>query len=84
MSFGGDLPSMYEKFAFEEVYAKGVLAVCSAGNAGNDYYHFPASFDTVISVAAVNNKATLLRLWLCVQFRLEQMISKLDSNPPHS
>ena len=33
-------------------YANGALAVASAGNDGSEAYHYPASFDNVLSVAA--------------------------------
>jgi serine protease len=54
MSLGGGRSSRTELNAFNNLYNKGVLSVAAAGNAGNTSYSYPASYDSVISVAAVD------------------------------
>jgi subtilisin family serine protease len=56
MSLGGDLQSRVENQAFANAYAAGILSVAAAGNAGNTRRSYPASYDSVISVAAINNQ----------------------------
>lgn len=54
MSLGGSSRSRNEEQAFNNWYEKGVLHVASAGNAGNNQQSFPASYSSVISVAAID------------------------------
>jgi serine protease len=55
MSLGGGKPiGPWEESAFNSAYAAGVLSVASAGNAGNTQKSYPASHDSVISVAAID------------------------------
>jgi serine protease len=55
MSLGGGKPiGPWEENAFNSAYAAGVLSVASAGNAGNTQKSYPASHDSVISVAAID------------------------------
>jgi serine protease len=55
MSLGGGKPiGPWEENAFNNAYAAGVLSVASAGNAGNNQKSYPASHDSVISVAAID------------------------------
>lgn len=44
-----------EEAAFDAAYAAGVLSFAAAGNAGNTAHTYPASYDSVISVAAVDS-----------------------------
>ncbi len=55
MSFGGPQSTMTEKNALQSIYEKGVLLIAGAGNNGDTGYSFPASYDSVMSVAAVDN-----------------------------
>jgi len=58
MSLGGNISSVTEDSAFQSAYNAGVLSVAAAGNAGNTRKSYPASYASVISVAAVDsNKA---------------------------
>ncbi|MDY0022986.1 S8 family serine peptidase [Arenimonas caeni] len=58
MSLGGSTSSSTESAAFASLYAGGVLSIAAAGNDGNTAHSYPASYDSVISVAAVDsNKA---------------------------
>lgn len=58
MSLGGSVKSRTEDRAFANAYANGVLSVAAAGNDGNTRHSYPASYDSVISVAAIDeNKA---------------------------
>jgi serine protease len=41
---------------FERMYNQGVLLVSASGNRGNGDYSFPASHDSVISVASATNQ----------------------------
>jgi serine protease len=54
MSLGGSVASSTEEAAFQDLYNTGILLVAAAGNAGNTAYSYPASYPSVISVAAVD------------------------------
>jgi len=41
---------------YKEKYEDGILIVAAAGNSGNTIYSYPASYDSVISVAAVDRR----------------------------
>lgn len=57
--FGG--PLEFEQRAFNKFYNDGTLLVAAAGNEGVESYNWPASYDSVMSVAAVNeNKQVAL------------------------
>jgi subtilisin family serine protease len=43
-----------EKDAFDLLYSQGILSVAAASNEGIDKYHYPASYDSVVSVAAID------------------------------
>ncbi|WP_210330585.1 S8 family serine peptidase [Aliikangiella sp. G2MR2-5] len=59
MSLGGSASSNAERNAFEAAYNQGVLSIAASGNdgssSGNDAYSYPASYDVVMSVAAVDS-----------------------------
>ncbi|HEY3124658.1 MAG TPA: S8 family serine peptidase [Thermoanaerobaculia bacterium] len=55
MSLGGGAPSTTEQNAFNDAWNAGVLSVAAAGNDGNSAYSYPASYSTVISVAAIDS-----------------------------
>lgn len=55
MSLGGPLKSRSEQRAFAQAFNDGVLPVAAAGNDGNTRKSYPASYDSVISVAAVDS-----------------------------
>lgn len=52
---GRDCRSDAEAAAFDQLYDAGVLSVAAAGNEGNRQQTFPASYDSVISVAALDS-----------------------------
>ncbi|NVJ67340.1 MAG: S8 family peptidase [Gammaproteobacteria bacterium] len=54
MSLGGSLESKLEKRAFERARKNGVLSIAAAGNDGNSTHSYPASYDSVMSVGAVD------------------------------
>lgn len=61
MSLGGSASSNAERTAFENAASAGVLSIAAAGNSGNSSMSYPASYDAVVSVAAVDssrNKAS--------------------------
>ncbi|TQV81443.1 S8 family serine peptidase [Aliikangiella coralliicola] len=61
MSLGGSNSSNAERSAFNSANSRGVLSIAAAGNAGNSSLSYPASYDSVVSVAAVDsagNKAS--------------------------
>lgn len=61
MSLGGSGQSTAERQAFANSYAQGMLHIAAAGNGGNSAKSYPASYDSVVSVAAVDsseNKAS--------------------------
>jgi subtilisin family serine protease len=59
MSLGGPRPNGLEKRAFNNLYQAGILHVAAAGNDGNTDDNYPASYDSVISVAAVDESLTV-------------------------
>ncbi len=54
MSFGSATSSTTEEEVFQGIESSGVLLVAAAGNDGTTGYSYPASYDSVISVAAIN------------------------------
>lgn len=54
MSLGGGRASGKERRAFNNLYDAGILHIAAAGNDGNTAYSYPASYDSVVSVAAVD------------------------------
>jgi serine protease len=59
MSLGGSSPSRTESAAFEAAWQEGVLSVAAAGNAGNRSKLYPASYPSVVSVAAIDRDMNL-------------------------
>jgi serine protease len=55
MSLGGGRSSVFERRAFDSLYSLGILPIASAGNAGNTQTSYPAGYDSVVSVAAVDS-----------------------------
>lgn len=47
-------PSDFERTGFSQFYDNGILLVAAAGNDGNSDYSYPASYDSVISVSAID------------------------------
>jgi serine protease len=58
MSLSGTHPTQFERRAFDALYAQGILSVAAASNDGIEEYHYPASYDSVISVAALDSTYT--------------------------
>ena len=56
MSLSGTNKSGKEERAFNDLYAKGILSVAAASNDGEPTYHYPASYNSVISVGALDDK----------------------------
>lgn len=54
MSFGSDESSLAEEKTFLDIANQGVVLVAAAGNSGTTAKSYPASYDSVISVAAVD------------------------------
>ena len=59
MSLGGSRSVRTEKTAFANAYAAGVLSVAAAGNDGTSALSYPASYDSVISVAAIDSNTVV-------------------------
>ncbi|MGI5308957.1 S8 family serine peptidase [Rheinheimera sp. WS51] len=59
MSLGGGSATQTERNAMDSFYNSGMLLVAAAGNGGNTSLSYPASYDAVISVAAVNSSGNL-------------------------
>ena len=55
MSLGGGASSTTERNAMDAAYQNGVLVVAAAGNSGTSSLSYPASYDSVVSVAAVDS-----------------------------
>ncbi len=59
MSLGGSRSNGKEERAFNDLYNQGILFVAAAGNDGTTAYSYPASYDAVISVAAIDSTETV-------------------------
>ncbi|SDK64975.1 S8 family serine peptidase [Microbulbifer yueqingensis] len=60
MSLGGSLKSRTEDAAFADLYAnRGVLSIAAAGNDGNTRHSYPASYDSVMSIAAIDSNKVI-------------------------
>lgn len=55
MSLGGSRANNTERNGFANLYNQGILSIAAAGNAGTNAHHYPASYDSVISVAAIDS-----------------------------
>ena len=55
MSLGGDRKNNTEMRGFDALYADGILPVAAAGNDGTTGYSYPGSYDSVVSVAAIDS-----------------------------
>lgn len=55
MSLGGGGSSTAERNAMQDFVDDGIMLVAAAGNSGNSSLSYPASYDAVISVAAVDS-----------------------------
>ncbi|NVK22006.1 MAG: S8 family serine peptidase [Kangiellaceae bacterium] len=55
MSLGGGGSSITERNGFNNIQSQGVLSIAAAGNDGNTSHSYPASYDAVVSVAAVDS-----------------------------
>jgi len=54
MSLGGSSKALPEQRTFDALFEQGVLSIAAAGNGGDDKDHYPASYDSVVSVAAID------------------------------
>lgn len=54
MSLGGSQKSKLEESTFNTLYSQGILSIAAAGNAGTSAYSYPASYSSVVSVAAID------------------------------
>jgi subtilisin family serine protease len=59
MSLGGPQFDQDEYNIFQDLYNQGILAVAASGNSGGTDYSYPASYDIVVSVAAVDQNSRL-------------------------
>jgi subtilisin family serine protease len=59
MSLGGSSKALPEQKTFDALYKQGVLSVAAAGNGGDDKDHYPASYESVVSVAAIDSTYTV-------------------------
>ena len=55
MSLGGGGATATERNAFDSLNAQGILSIAAAGNDGNNTMSYPASYSSVLSVAAVDS-----------------------------
>jgi serine protease len=59
MSLGGGSSNQTESAAMTNFYNSGMLLIAAAGNGGNTSLSYPASYDAVVSVAAVDSSRNL-------------------------
>ena len=55
MSLGGGGPAEFERNAFQAFFDDGILSIAAAMNAGDDSYSYPASYESIMSVAATDS-----------------------------
>lgn len=54
MSLGGSTKSLTEERGFQALYDQGVLSIAAAGNDGTTALSYPASYASVVSIAAID------------------------------
>jgi len=59
MSMGGSSKALPEEKTFDALYEQGVLSVAAAGNQAKDLDHYPASYESVVSVGAIDASYTV-------------------------
>jgi len=59
MSLGGATSSATEQTGFQNLYNAGLLSIAAAGNAGTSAFSYPASYASVVSIAAVDSTSTV-------------------------
>ena len=59
MSLGGGASSAAEQAAFDNAAAAGLLSIAAAGNDGNSSLSYPASYDAVMSVGALDSSKNI-------------------------
>lgn len=59
MSLGGSQSSVTENSGFSSLYNQGILSIAAAGNDGTTSYSYPASYSSVVSVAAIDSSMTV-------------------------
>lgn len=59
MSLGGSVKSLSEERAFAEANNNGLLSIAAAGNDGNTRHSYPASYNSVVSVAATDSASVV-------------------------
>lgn len=55
MSLGGSKSLRTERTQFDKLYSQGILSIAAAGNDGTTAYNYPASYSSVVSVAAIDS-----------------------------
>jgi subtilisin family serine protease len=55
MSLSGTQATGKEESAFAGLYDRGILSIAAASNDGIEEYHYPASYPSVVSVAAIDS-----------------------------
>ena len=59
MSLGGSSKSRTEQKKFNSLNSAGILSIAAAGNDGNKRHSYPASYSSVVSVAALDKNKTV-------------------------
>jgi len=59
MSLGGPRGLSFEDSVFNQLSAEGIMSIAAAGNSGDTSFSFPASYPSVVSVAAVDSNRNL-------------------------
>ncbi|MFT5434503.1 MAG: serine protease [Myxococcota bacterium] len=59
MSLGGSRKNNFEQNAFAAAYADGTFSIAAAGNDGNTRKSYPASYSSVMSVAAIDENGVI-------------------------
>jgi len=59
MSLGGSKSNRLEQRGFDTLYNQGILSIAAAGNGGTSAYSYPASYSSVVSVAAIDENKVI-------------------------
>jgi serine protease len=59
MSLGGSTKNKTEERKFNALNGQGILSIAAAGNSGNNRHSYPASYSSVVSVAALDITETV-------------------------
>lgn len=59
LSLGATSASDLERLAFAKAISEGILIVAAAGNSGDEFVQYPAAYDQVLAISAIDDKSAM-------------------------